>query len=100
MRKQASSITDITFSVVKLIDKAKKNTSIYFKINDELSDFNNDNFKRPVQQISESETRRETDALTDGKNNMQQKWTNQQEAPISFAIVSLTNQSISTLQLE
>ena len=65
MRKQASSITDITFSIVKLIDKANKNTSIYFKINDKLSDFNNDNFKRPVQRISESDTRRETS--TDGR---------------------------------
>ena len=65
MRKQASSITDITFSIVKLIDKANKNTSIYFKINDKLSDFNNDNFKRPVKRISESDTRRETS--TDGR---------------------------------
>ena len=60
MRKQTSTISDITFSVVKLIDKTNKNTSIYFEINDKLSDFNNDNLKRPVQQIIESGSKRET----------------------------------------
>ena len=45
-------------------------------------------------------TLEEKQALTDGKNNIQLKWTNQQKAPISFVIVSLTNQSVSTLQLE
>ena len=45
MRKKTSTISDITFSIVKLIDKENKNTSIYFDINDELSDFNNDNLK-------------------------------------------------------
>ena len=44
-RKKTSTISDITFSIVKLIDKANENTSIYFDINDELSDFNNDNLK-------------------------------------------------------
>ena len=45
VRKQTSTISDITFSIVKLIDKANKNTIIYFEINDELSDFNNGNLK-------------------------------------------------------
>ena len=62
VRKQTLTIGDITFSIVKIIDKTSKNTSIYFEINDELSDFNNDSFNRPVQQISEGDTRRETSA--------------------------------------
>ena len=49
MRKQTSTISDLTFSVVKIIDKTNKRTSIYFEINDELSDFNIGSFKRPVQ---------------------------------------------------
>ena len=60
MRKQTSTISDITFSVVKRIDKTNKNTSIYFEINDKLSDFNNDKLKRPVQRIIESGSKRET----------------------------------------
>ena len=66
VRKQTSTIGDITFSIVKIIDKTNKNTSIYFEINDELSDSNNDSFKRPVQPISEGGTRRETSA--DGRH--------------------------------
>ena len=62
VRKQTSTIGDITFSIVKIIDKTNKNTSIYLEINDELSDFNNGSFKRPVQWISEGETRKETSA--------------------------------------
>ena len=62
MRKQTSTISDLTFSVVKIIDKTNKRTSIYFEINDELSDFNIGSFKRPVQWISEGDTRRETSA--------------------------------------
>ena len=56
LRKHKSTISDITFSFVKIIDKTKKNTGIYFEINDELSDFNNDNFKRTIHQISEGDT--------------------------------------------
>ena len=62
MRKQTSTIGDLTFSIVKIIDKTNKRTSIYFEINDELSDFNIGSFKRPVQRISEGDTRRETSA--------------------------------------
>ena len=60
VRKKTSSINDITFSIRKLIDKTNKNTSIYFEINNELSDFNNDGLKQPVQRIGESDTRRKT----------------------------------------
>ena len=42
MRKQTSTFSDITFSIVKLIDKTNKNTNIYSGINDEPSDFSND----------------------------------------------------------
>ena len=42
MRKQTSTISDITFSIVKLIHETNKNTSIYFEIKDKSSDFNND----------------------------------------------------------
>ena len=45
MRKQTPTLSDITFSIVKIIDKGNKNASIYFEINDELSDFNNDSLK-------------------------------------------------------
>ena len=55
----------ITFSIIKLIDQTSKDSSIYFEINDELSDFNNDNLKRRIQRISESDTRGETS--TDGR---------------------------------
>ena len=49
-------ISDITFSIVKIIGKTNKNTGIYFEINNELSDFNHDNFKRTIQRISEGDT--------------------------------------------
>ena len=65
VRKQTLTINDIRFSIVKLIDKTQKNTTIYFEINDELSDFTNGNLKRPVQRISEGDTREETG--TDGQ---------------------------------
>ena len=53
VRKQTSSSADIIFSIVNLIDKTNKNDNIYFEINSELKDFNNDNvqYKRPIQRI-------------------------------------------------
>ena len=42
VRKQISSTSEIIFSIVNLIDKTNRNDSIYFEINDGLSDFNND----------------------------------------------------------
>ena len=49
VRKQTSTTIKIIFSIVNLIDKTNKNDNIYFKINDELSDFNNGNvhYKQP-----------------------------------------------------
>ena len=49
--KQTSPSSDITFSIVKLIDKTNKNNHIHFETNGELSDFNNDSDKRTLQQI-------------------------------------------------
>ena len=42
LRKQTSATDKIIFSIENLIDKANKKEDIYFEINDELSDFNND----------------------------------------------------------
>ena len=56
VRKHTLTISDITFSIVKIIGKTNKNTGIYFEINNELSDFNHDNFKRTIQRISEGDT--------------------------------------------
>ena len=65
VKKQTSTISDTTFSIAKPLDKTNNNNSIYFEINHELINFNNYNFNRPVQQIRESDTRRETS--TDGR---------------------------------
>ena len=54
VKKQTLTFSDITFSIVKVIDKANKNTNIYSEINDEVSDFSNDGNKQTVQRISES----------------------------------------------
>ena len=73
MRKQTSSISEIIFSIDKVIDKANRNNNIYFEINDELSDFKNDNvqYRRQVQRISEGDTVRETS--TAGKDRQQHR---------------------------
>ena len=56
MRKQASA-SEIKFSIIKVINKINKNGCIYFEIDNELSDFNNDSAqsKRPIQRISKSD---------------------------------------------
>ena len=63
VRKQISEANKIIFSIVSLIDKTNRNNNTYFEINDELSDFNNDNVhhKRPIQQLGESDIVRTTD---------------------------------------
>ena len=45
VRKQTSPTSEMIFSIVNLIDKTNRNDNIYFEINDELSDFNNDNIQ-------------------------------------------------------
>ena len=53
-RKEKSSTSEITFPIVKVIDKTNKHNSIYSEISDELNDFKNDNVQRTIQQISEN----------------------------------------------
>ena len=43
VRKETSSAREIIFSIVNIIDKTYRNDNIYFEINNELSDFKNDN---------------------------------------------------------
>ena len=63
MRKQTSPTSEIIFSIVNLIDKRNRNNNIYLEINNELSDFNNDNVqsKRSIRRLSESNISRTTD---------------------------------------
>ena len=69
MRKETSPTGGIIFSVVKIINKTNKNNNIHFEVNDELSDFKNDNvqYKRTIQRVSEIDTNKKTD--TGGKTN-------------------------------
>ena len=71
VRKQISSATEIIFSIVNIIDKTNRNNAIYSDINNELSDFKNDNiqYKRSAQRISEGSTVRET--RTNGTDRQQ-----------------------------
>ena len=73
VRKQTSPSSDITFSVIKLIDKTNKNSSIYFEINNELSDFNNGSDKGTVQWVSEVCT--SGTITTDGKRQRREQST-------------------------
>ena len=43
--KQTSRTSEITFSIINLTDKTNRKNDIYFEINDELSDFSNDNIQ-------------------------------------------------------
>ena len=58
MRKETSPTGGIIFSVVKIIGKTNKNNNIHFEVDDELSDFKNDNvqYKRTIQRVSEIDT--------------------------------------------
>ena len=71
VRKQISSATEIIFFIVNIIDKTNRNNAIYSDINNELSDFKNDNiqYKRSAQRISEGSTVRET--RTNGTDRQQ-----------------------------
>ena len=62
VRKQTSQANKIIFSIVNLIDKTNRNNNIFFEINDELRDFDNDNVqsKRPIQRYSEVDIARIT----------------------------------------
>ena len=54
-RKETSSPSEITFSIVKVIDDVNKHDSINFDTNDELSDFKNDIVQRTIQRVSEGD---------------------------------------------
>ena len=49
VRKETASASEITFSIVKVLDKTNKRNSIYSEISDELSDFKNDIVQRTIQ---------------------------------------------------
>ena len=59
VREETSSPVEINFSIVKLIDNVNKQDSINFDVNDELSDFTNDNVQQQIQRASESGSFRE-----------------------------------------
>ena len=54
VKEETSSPVEINFSIVKLIDNINKQDSINFDVNDELSDFTNDNVQQRIQRASES----------------------------------------------
>ena len=60
VRKETSFASEITFAIVKVIDKTNRNDTIYSEISDELNDFKNDIVQRTIQQTSESDTVRKT----------------------------------------
>ena len=72
MRKQTSTTDRIIFSIENLIDKTNKKKDIYFEINDELSEFNNDifQFEPRIRQTSEGNSNGKT---TNIKQRQQQQ---------------------------
>ena len=60
VRQEASSLREINFSIVRVIDNSNRDDNIYSEISDELSDFKNDDVQRTIQRVSESNTVRET----------------------------------------
>ena len=73
LRKKTSSVGEIIFSIVNIIDKTNKNNNIYFEINDELSDFKNDGvrYNRKFRRVSEGDTIREKS--TDRRDKQQRR---------------------------
>ena len=60
VRRETSSLSEINFSIVKVIDNTNRHDNICSEISDELSDFKNDNVQRTIQRISESDSIRKT----------------------------------------
>ena len=60
VRKESPSASEITFSIVKVIDQTNRHNTIYSEISDELSDFKNDIVQQTIQRTSESDLARET----------------------------------------
>ena len=79
LRKQTSTVDKIIFSIENLIDRSNKKNDIYFEINDELKDLNNDEvqFKTIIRQTSESDVNRTTGS--DRYHRKQQRQQQQQE---------------------
>ena len=71
LRKQTT-IDRIIFSIENLIDKTNKKKDIYFEINSELSEFNNDflEFEPRIGRVSESNSSRK---ITNIKRQPQQQ---------------------------
>ena len=65
VRQETSSLSEINFSIVKVIDNSNEDDNIYFEISDELSNFKNDEVQRPIQRISESNTVRKITKRSD-----------------------------------
>ena len=60
IRQETSSLSEINFSIVKVIDNTNRHHNIYSEISDGLSDFKNDNVQQTIQRISESDSTRVT----------------------------------------
>ena len=60
LRKETSSASKVKFSIVKVIDKTNRHSTIYSEINDELSNFKNDIIQQTIQQTSKNDLVRET----------------------------------------
>ena len=59
-REQTSQTSEITFSIVKVIDKTNKNNVIYSATVDEINSLNNGNIQSKLERISESDMSRTT----------------------------------------
>ena len=60
VKKEKTFTSEITFSIVKVLDKTNRHNTIYSEINDELSDFKNDIAQQTIQRTSESDFVKET----------------------------------------
>ena len=70
LRKETPSASEITFSIVKVIDKANRHNSIYSEITDELSDFENDIVQGTTQRISENYLDRDNKTPNRGRREL------------------------------
>ena len=75
LRKQTSTTDKIIFSITNLIDKSNKKEDIYFEMNNELSEFNNDIFQSEpgIRQVSKSDAGRKTINLGQQQQRQQRK---------------------------
>ena len=74
LRKQTLTTDKIIFSTKNPIDKSNKK-DIYFEINDELSEFNNDifQFEPRIRRVSESDASRETPSIRQQQQQQERK---------------------------